>query len=142
MGRYPAYCTVSAAYLQTDQILPAKSQVQQQPEKEPIVVHLIFRGSRKASQGCVPWSAVLTITSGELHWPSPHPPAAGTRLLHCTFRPCFACKPEGQGQPSQTESVLHYPPAVHPVCAQQAQWPPSWLRTGQITGCTGFKSAG
>lgn len=36
-------------------------------------MHPLFRGSRKASQGCAPWSAVQNETGGELHGPSPHP---------------------------------------------------------------------
>lgn len=68
---------------------------------------------------------------------SPHPLAAGTRLLLGAFRPRFALKPAGQGWPSQAESVLHYP-----VCAQRAQWHLSWLQAGQVTGCIGLKSAG
>lgn len=122
--------------------MPTRGQVQKQLEKEPTVVHPVFMGSRKASQGCASWSAVQNITCGEPHWPSPHPLAAGTRLLHCAFRLCFACKPAGQGWPSQTESVLHYPSANHPVCEQWAQRHLSWLCAGQVTGCIGLKSAG
>lgn len=119
--------------------MPTKGQVQQQLEKEPTVVHPVFTGSRKASQGCASWSAVQNVTCGEPHRPSPHPPAAGTRLLHCAFRLCFACKPAGQGWPSRTESVLQYPSANHPVCEQWAQRHLSWLCAGQVTGCIGLK---
>lgn len=68
--------------LETDHIMPTKGKVQPQPEKEPTVVHPVCRGSRKACQGCAPRSAVQNITCGEPHRPSPHPPAARTRLLH------------------------------------------------------------
>lgn len=119
--------------------MPTKGQVQKQLEKEPTVVHPVFTGSRKASQGCASWSAVQNITGGELHRPSPHPLAAGTRLLHCAFRLCFACKPAGQGWPSWTESVLHYPSANHPVCEQWAQRHLSWFCAGQVTGCIGLE---